>query len=224
MASTTPEQTSDPAAAQPTVNTREAVAVAQSAIDAAIAATAAADEGVAQAEQGLAAAEAAVIDTLAEAAITSDSGGARSRISQARADVEKARDDVEVAHLMRQAADVAYARAVDDAGRAQRAVTAEAYLEALRRHHDPTSRVNELQTELPGLITEFLELVEARDEQHARLAQEFQHFPEDERANVKIPAGQHLTGRGQAGTWPVFVRTPALVDILKAAGLEVGGR
>ena len=43
MASTTPDQTSDPAAAEPTMNTREAVAVAQRAIDAAIAATAAAD-------------------------------------------------------------------------------------------------------------------------------------------------------------------------------------
>ena len=224
MASTTPDQTSDPAAAEPTVNTQEAVAIAQRAIDAAIAATAAADEGVTQAEQALAAAEAAVIDTLAEAAVTSDSGGARSRITKARADVEKERDNVEVAHLMRQAADVAYARAVDDAGRAQRAVTAEAYLEALRRHNDPSSKVNKLQAELPHLISEFLELIEARDEQHARLAQEFQHFPEDERANVKIPAGQHLAGRGQTGTWPVYVRTRALVDILKAAGLEVGGR
>ena len=224
MASTTPDQTSDPAAAEPTVNTREAVAVAQSATDAAIAATAAADEGVAAAEQALAAAEAAVIDTLAEVAITSDSGGARSRISKARADVEKARDDVEVAHLMRQAADVAYSRAADDAARAQRAITAEAYLEALRRHNDPNSRVNKLQAELPGLIAEFLELIEARDEQHSRLAQEFQAFPADERANIEIPAGQHLAGRGQTGTWPVYVRTRALVDILRTAGLEVGGR
>ena len=149
MASTTPDQTSDPAAAEPTMNTREAVAVAQRAIDATIAATAAADEGVAQAEQALAAAEAAVIDTLAEAAVTSDSGGARSRITKARADVEKARDNVEVAHLMRQAADVAYARAVDDAGRAQRAVSIVEYLEAHRQHNDPDTRVNRLQAELP---------------------------------------------------------------------------
>ena len=224
MASTTPDQTSDPAAAEPTMNTREAVAVAQRALDATIAATAAADEGVTQAEQALAAAEAAVIDTLAEAAVTSDSGGARSRITKARADVEKARDNVEVAHLMRQAADVAYARAVDDAGRAQRAVSIVEYLEAHRQHNDPDTRVNRLQAELPGLIAEFLELVEARDALHARLAQELQHLTEDERATVNIPAGQPVVGVGQTGPRPVFVRTPALVDILKAAGLEVGGR
>jgi hypothetical protein len=210
-----------PTTTEPNVNTREALAAARTAIDAAVAATAAADEGVAQAEQGLAAAEAAVIDTLAEAALTSDSGSGRVRITKARADVEKARDNVEVAHLMRQAADVAYARAVDDAGRAQRAVSIEAYLEARREHIDPSSRVNILQAELPGLIVEFLGLVEARDALHARLAQELQHLTEDERATV----GQHVVGGvGQTGPRPVFVRTPALLDVLKQAGLEVGGR
>ena len=210
-----------PTTKEPTVNTREAVAVAQRAVDAAVAATAAADEGVAQAEQGLAAAEAAVIDTLAEAVTSDDSGSARSRITQARADVQTARDNVEVAHLMRQAADVAYARAVDDAGRAQRAVSIDEYLEARREHIDPSSRVNILQAELPGLIVEFLGLVEARDALHTRLAQELQHLTEDERATV----GQHVVGGvGQTGPRPVFVRTPALLDVLKQAGLEVGGR
>jgi hypothetical protein len=84
--------------------------------------------------------------------------------------------------------------------------------------------VNKLQAELPSLIGEFIELVEARDAQHARLAQEFQHFTEDERANINIPAGQPVVGRGQTGAQPVYVRTQALIDILKAAGLEVGGR
>ena len=210
-----------PTTKEPNVNTREALAAARTAIDAAVAATAAADEGVAQAEQGLAAAEAAVIDTLAEAALTSESGSARSRITKARADVQTARDNVEVAHLMRQAADVAYARAVDDAGRAQRAVSIDEYLEARREHIDPSSRVNILQAELPGLIVEFLGLVEARDALHTRLAQELQHLTEDERATV----GQHVVGRvGQTGPRPVFVRTPALLDVLKQAGLEVGGR
>ena len=142
----------------------------------------------------------------------------------ARARVEQLRRDHEWAQVELQAAERATGLAYDDVVRARRGVTAEEYLAAHAAHNDKSTRVNKLQAELPSLIAEFIELVEARDAQHARLAQEFQHFTEDERANINIPAGQPVVGRGQTGTQPVYVRTPALIDILKAAGLEVGGR
>ena len=93
-----------------------------------------------------------------------------------------------------------------------------------RRHQQPGLKGEQVAGRVAGSHRRVLALIEARDEQHSRLAQEFQAFPPDQRANIEIPAGQHLAGRGQTGTWPVYVRTRALVDILKTAGLEVGGR
>jgi len=171
--------------------------------------------------QALDAAEHAAVQAIADAV---SGTGDRATADAARARVEQLRRDHEWAQVELQAAERATGLAYDDVVRARRGVTAEEYLAAHAAHNDKSTRVNKLQAELPSLIGEFIELVEARDAQHARLAQEFQHFTEDERANINIPAGQPVVGRGQTGTQPVYVRTPALIDILKAAGLEVGGR
>ena len=171
--------------------------------------------------QALDAAEHAAVQAIADAV---SGTGDRATADAARARVEQLRRDHEWAQVELQAAERATGLAYDDVVRARRGVTAEEYLAAHAAHNDKSTRVNKLQAELPSLIAEFIELVEARDAQHARLAQEFQHFTEDERANINIPAGQPVVGRGQTGTQPVYVRTPALIDILKAAGLEVGGR
>ena len=171
--------------------------------------------------QALDDAETAAVQAVADAV---SGTGDRATADAARARVEQLRRDHEWAQVELQAAERATGLAYDDVVRARRGVTAEEYLAAHAAHNDKSTRVNKLQAELPSLIAEFIELVEARDAQHARLAQEFQHFTEDERANINIPAGQPVVGRGQTGTQPVYVRTPALIDILKAAGLEVGGR
>ena len=166
-------------------------------------------------------AEAAAVQAIADAV---SGTGDRATADAARERVEKLRRDHEWAQVELQAAERATGLAYDEVVTARRGVIAEEYLAAHAEHNNPKTRVNKLQAELPSLIAEFIELVEARDAQHARLAQEFQHFTEDERANINIPAGQPVVGRGQTGTQPVYVRTPALIDILKAAGLEVGGR
>jgi len=171
--------------------------------------------------QALDDAETAAVQAIADAV---SGTGDRATADAARERVEKLRRDHEWAQIELQAAERATGLAYDDVVRARRGVIAEEYLAAHAEHNNPKTRVNKLQAELPSLIAEFIELVEARDAQHARLAQEFQHFTEDERANINIPAGQPVVGRGQTGTQPVYVRTPALIDILKAAGLEVGGR
>ena len=171
--------------------------------------------------QALDAAEHAAVQAIADAV---SGTGDRATADAARARVEQLRRDHEWAQVELQAAERATGLAYDDVVRARRGVTAEEYLAAHAAHNDKSTRVNKLQAELPSLIAEFIELVEARDAQHARLAQEFQHFTEDERANINIPAGQPVVGRGQTGAQPVYVRTQALIDILKAAGLEVGGR
>jgi len=171
--------------------------------------------------QALDAAEHAAVQAIADAV---SGTGDRATADAARARVEQLRRDHEWAQVELQAAERATGLAYDDVVRARRGVTAEEYLAAHAAHNDKSTRVNKLQAELPSLIGEFIELVEARDAQHARLAQEFQHFTEDERANINIPAGQPVVGRGQTGAQPVYVRTQALIDILKAAGLEVGGR
>jgi len=171
--------------------------------------------------QALDAAEHAAVQAIADAV---SGTGDRATADAARERVEKLRRDHEWAQIELQAAERATGLAYDDVVRARRGVTAQEYLAAHAAHNDKSTRVNKLQAELPSLIGEFIELVEARDAQHARLAQEFQHFTEDERANINIPAGQPVVGRGQTGTQPVYVRTPALIGILKAAGLEVGGR
>jgi hypothetical protein len=176
---------------------------------------------IAASRQELDAAETAATRAIA-AAVTGE--GDRATADAARERVEKLRRDHEWAGVELAAAEQAMSRAADNAARAQRGVVAQEYLAAHAAHNDKSTRVNKLQAELPSLIAEFIELVEARDAQHARLAQEFQHFTEDERANINIPAGQPVVGRGQTGALPVYVRTPALIDILKAAGLEVGGR
>ena len=171
--------------------------------------------------QALDAAEHAAVQAIADAV---SGTGDRATADAARARVEQLRRDHEWAQVELQAAERATGLAYDDVVRARRGVTAEEYLAAHAAHNNKSTRVNKLQAELPSLIAEFIELVEARDAQHARLAQEFQHFTEDERANINIPAGQPVVGRGQTGAQPVYVRTQALIDILKAAGLEVGGR
>ena len=171
--------------------------------------------------QALDAAEHAAVQAIADAV---SGTGDRATADAARERVEKLRRDHEWAQIELQAAEQATGRAYDEVVTARRGVIAEEYLAAHAEHNNPKTRVNKLQAELPSLIGEFIELVEARDAQHARLAQEFQHFTEDERANINIPAGQPVVGRGQTGTQPVYVRTPALIGILKAAGLEVGGR
>ena len=171
--------------------------------------------------QALDDAEAAAAQAIADAVTGT---GDRATADAARERVEKLRRDHEWAGVELQAAEQAMSRAYDNMARSHRGVIAQEYLAAHKTHNDAKARVNVLQAELPGLIAEFLELVEARDAQHARLAQELQHLTEDERATVNIPAGQPVVGVGQTGPRPVFVRTPALVDILKAAGLEVGGR
>ena len=171
--------------------------------------------------QALDAAETAAAQAIADAVTGT---GDRATADAARERVEKLRGDFEWAQVELQAAESAMSRAYDNMARAHRGVIAQEYLAAHKTHNDAKARVNVLQAELPGLIAEFVELVEARDALHARLAQELQHLTEDERATVNIPAGQPVVGVGQTGTRPVFVRTPALVDILKAAGLEVGGR
>ena len=103
-------------------------------------------------------------------------------------------------------------------------MTAEAYIEAHRQHNDPDTRVNAFQAELPGLITEFLELVEARDALHARLLKSSSTSQKTSARPSTSLRANPSRGVAKTGTWPVFVRTRALVDILKAAGLEVGGR
>jgi len=171
--------------------------------------------------QALDAAETAAVQAIADAV---SGTGDRATADAARERVEKLRRDHEWAQIELQAAEQATGRAYDEVVTARRGVTAEEYLAAHKAHNDKSTRVNKLQAELPSLIGEFIELVEARDAQHARLAQQLQHLTADERATVNIPAGQPVVGVGQTGPRPVFVRTPALVDILKAAGLEVGGR
>jgi murein L,D-transpeptidase YcbB/YkuD len=171
--------------------------------------------------QALDDAEAAAAQAIADAVTGT---GDRATADAARERVEKLRRDHEWAAVELQAAERAMGRAHDAIVRARRGVIAEEYLAAHKTHNDPKARVNVLQAELPGLVAEFVELAEARDALHARLAQEFQHLTADERAAVNIPTGQPVVGVGQTGPRPVFVRTPALVDILKAAGLEVGGR
>jgi len=171
--------------------------------------------------QALDAAEHAAVQAIADAV---SGTGDRATADAARERVEQFRRDHDWAQVELQAAERATGLAYDDVVTARRGVIAEEYLAAHAEHNNPKTRVNKLQAELPSLIAEFIELVEARDAQHARLAQEFQHFTEDERANINIPAGQPVVGRGQTGTQPVFVRTQALLDVLKQAGLEVGGR
>jgi len=156
------------------------------------------------------------------AAITGE--GDRATVDAARERVEKLRRDHEWAAVELAAAERATGHAYDDVVRARRGVIAQEYLAAHKVHNDPKARVNVLQAELPGLVAEFVELAEARDALHARLAQELQHLTADERAAVNIPAGQPVVGVGQTGPRPVFVHSPALVEVLREAGLEVGGR
>jgi hypothetical protein len=203
---------------------REALTAATEATTAAGDALNAADAAVTAAQKNADDLQAAFIDGQTTGA-AGDGEYTRAQMEKTLAAIDKAKLDVDWAHLQRRAAEAAYFRATDAEARAHRAVVAEEYIEAHRQHFDSDTRVNRLQADLPGLIAEFLELVDARDAQHDRLAQEFQHFPEAERAAVKIAAGQgHLAPRGQTGSWPVNVRTRELVDILKTAGLEIGGR
>jgi murein L,D-transpeptidase YcbB/YkuD len=166
-------------------------------------------------------AEAAAAQAIS-AAITGE--GDRASVDAARERVEKLRRDHEWAAVELAAAERATGSAYDDVVRARRGVVAEEYLAAHKVHNDPKARVNVLQAELPGLIVEFVELAEARDALHARLAQELQHLTADERAAVNIPAGQPVVAVGQTGPRLVFVHSPALVEVLREAGLEVGGR
>jgi len=156
------------------------------------------------------------------AAITGE--GDRTSVDAARERVEKLRRDHEWAAVELQAAERATGRAYDDVVRARRGVIAEEYIEAHRQHSDPSERVNVLEAELPGLIAEFLQLAGARQALHRRLAQELGSFPADERNLIKIPPGRPISGIDQSGMWMVHVHSGDLVEVLKAAGLTVGGR
>ena len=156
------------------------------------------------------------------AAMTGD--GDRATVDAARERVEKLRRDHEWAAVELQAAERATGSAYDDVVRARRGVIAEEYIEAHRQHSDPSERVNVLEAELPGLIAEFLQLAGARQALHRRLAQELGSFPAEERNLIKIPPGRPISGLDQSGMWMVHVHSGDLVEVLKAAGLTVGGR
>jgi hypothetical protein len=211
--------------------TKTSTKSARGALTAAAEATAAAGAALNAAENDVTAAQKNA-DDLQQAFIdgqttiaTGDATFTRAQMDKTLEAIDKAKLDVDWANLQQKAAEAAYFRATEAEVVARRVVVAEEYVEAKRRDADPATRVNVLQSELPGLIAEFLELVTARDAHHARLVQEVQLFPEDERASVRIAAGNsHLAVDGQTGTWPVVVRTSAFVDILRTAGLEIGGR
>jgi chromosome segregation ATPase len=163
--------------------------------------------------QELDAAEAAAAQAIA-AAVTGE--GDRATADAARERVEQLRRDHEWAAVELQAAETAMSRAAEDAARANRAVVAQEYVSAHKTHNDPKTRVNQLLEQLPALLAELNPLVEARNELHRRLGQEFSHLPIGERPT--LPPGQPLTAP-DAGAMPlVMVQVPrgAIADAIEA--------
>jgi len=138
------------------------------------------------------------------AAVTGE--GDRATADGARERVERLRRDHEWAAVELSAAEQAMSRAADDTARANRAVIAQEYLAAHAVHNNPKTRVNQLLEQLPALLVEIIPLVEARNELHRRLGQEFSHLPIDERPT--LPPGQPLAAPDAGATPTVMVQVP----------------
>jgi hypothetical protein len=142
--------------------------------------------------------------------------GDRATANAARERVEQLRRDLEWAGVELQAAEQAMSRAADDAARANRAVIAQEYLAAHKTHNDPSTRVNLLLDQLTEIVSELVPLVDARDQLHYRIAQEYGLFPADEK--LQIPVGRPITAsphRGAPDT-PVHVPPGAIAQAIVA--------
>jgi hypothetical protein len=84
-----------------------------------------------------------------------------------------------------QAAELATSPCADEAARAHRAVIAQEYLAAHKEHNDPATRVNVLLSQLTDIVAELVPLVDARDQLHRRLAQEYWLLPADEKSRFR---------------------------------------
>jgi hypothetical protein len=194
----TAEPTTTPTAAQ-------ALTAATEAASAAAAAEVAAGDDVTAAEQ-------AVIDL--EASLVGGSLVTRQQLDQARAKIEQARSDVEWRKLQHHAALAAHSRASDAAAAAHRAVVREEYLAAHAAHNDPSSRENVLLAQLTDTVTELVQLIDDRQEQHDRLAHEFTSFPADEK--FRPPAGRPITTHGTRGygVWTLPIPNQEVSDAI----------
>lgn len=62
---------------------------------------------------------------------------------------------------------------------------AQEYLAAHKEHNDPATRVNVLLSQLTDIVAELVPLVDARDQLHRRLAQEYWLLPADEKSRFR---------------------------------------
>jgi hypothetical protein len=148
------------------------------------------------------------------AAVTGE--GDRATADAARKRVEKLRADFEWTQVELQAAETAMSRAADDAARARRGVVAEEYLAAHKTHNDPGAKVNVLLEQLTATLVELVPLVDARNQLHGRLIQEYSHFPADER--IQLPPGNPLEAPDASALPTVTVTVPrgAIADAIEA--------
>jgi len=169
----------------------------QAALDAAVKATAAADAALTEAREAVPAAEKKLADL--EAAFRVGDASSKAELAKARGAIEQARGDVEWAQLQLQAAEAAHSRAADAEAAANRRVTADAYLAEHKAFNDPTSRESVLVDQLESVVAELIQVVDARQTLHHRLATEADSFPAAERAELQKRLAQQIQADAPTG-------------------------
>jgi hypothetical protein len=162
----------------------------QAALDAAAKATAAADAALTAAREAVPAAEQKLTDL--EAAFCASDATSKAELTKARNAIEQARGDVEWSQLQLQAAEAAHSRAADAEAAAHRRVTADEYLTEHRAYNDPTSTESVLVAQLESTVTELIQVVDARQQLHHRLARELNSMPADEQAELHKRLAQQV--------------------------------